>query len=187
MTTEWFQFQLYSEVNKLAKSGGGGSPSNWSDFPAISTINCGGNAVQQGYLESAGTGGKPLVYWNSNQQSNDFPLITLVHTNGGGGSQPGPFTASKYTYIKNDPDGNPNEFWSLITAYNTEAGQWTLGPVWEGYIGLPFMIGGVPITFSVGANDVQQLFIKSENGGSGRLWVDSNGSLYWNSNVLSVA
>lgn len=168
--------------------GGGGSPSNWSSFPATTPIDCGGNAIQGGFIDSSGTpGGKPLVYWNSETNLSNFPLIQFVQTNGGGFTQPSSFVASSFTYIKNDPGGNPTERFSLQTTYNGEGNGWTIGSVWEGYIGIPLTIGGTPIIFSVGGNDSQQIFINSENGGSGRMWVDSNGALYWNSNLLANA
>jgi hypothetical protein len=131
---------------------------------------------------------KPLVYWEGNiTASNALPVFRAVQTNGGGSNQPAFFPASTYTYVKNDPSEQPTERFSLRTFFDPQGAGWVITSEWEGYIGIPLTIAGTPLTFSVGANDAQQIAITSTNGGGGRLWVDSNGALYWNSNLLANA
>jgi hypothetical protein len=189
--TDITSFLTYTSL--LGQQGGGTStPSNWWQYPAGGNVEMSNNPIKNGYLDYTGDlsgnlAGKPLAVYSGNIPSSNSgqPVFQTVQTNGGGVSQPADYTAMKHTYIKNDPFGNANEIWSLITRYDTGSGQWTMGAVWEGYIALPFTIGGAPITFSVGGNDTQQLYISSTNGGSGALWVDSNGALYWNSNLVA--
>jgi hypothetical protein len=52
----------------------------------------------------------------------------------------------------------------------------------------PLTIFGQGIVLNMGASDTKQLrLVNMEYNTSGYLWVDSNGSLYWNSNLIAYA
>lgn len=164
-----------------------GAPSNWATYPATANVQMSNYFLSNTRVETTSNlAGKSLCYYNANILSNDFPVFQAVSTNGGGSQQPETYFASKYTYIKNDPFGSPNQLLSLITYFDISEG-WTITSEWEGYIGMPLTLGGTPLVLSVGGNDSQQIFLTSVNGGSGKLWVDASGSLYWNSNLIANA
>jgi len=172
---------------QLAQSGGG-SPSNWSSYPATNNVVMSNYTLVNGILSNtANLSGSPYVFYQGNiTQSNAKPLLYGIQTDGGGSNQPNAFDFWRGTYIKNDPMGNPSELFTLNCGFDLANG-WTITSYWEGYIANPLTIGGTPLTFSVGGNEFQQIYITSVNGGTGRLWVDSNGALYWNSNLIANA
>ncbi len=180
-------FLTYTSL--LGQQGGGsGNVSNWSLYPAVSNVQMSNWTLSNTQIDNSGSSMvKPLVSYFGDVSLNGATAcaFNLVHTNGGGSNQPSTFPVSRFTYLKNDPFNRPEEPFSLITLYDTAGAGWTITSVWEGYIGMPLTLGGTPLIFSVGGNDSQQIQLTSTNGGSGLLWVDSNGALYWNSNLIA--
>ena len=182
MSKQQIDFLTYTQL--AAGVGGGGSPSNWANYPATNNVDMANYTITKGTLSNTtDLSGSSYVFYQGDIDSNNKPLVYCLQTNGGGSNQPNFFDFWRGTYIKNDPMGDPTERFSLNCGF--DGNGWSITSSWEGYIGMPFTLGGTPLQFSVGANDTQQIFITSVNGGSGRLWVDSNGALYWNSNLIA--
>lgn len=185
MSKQQIDFLTFTQLAQSG-GGGGGSPSNWSSFPATANVLMSNYAMLGvNRIDSSNDlAGKPFLYYSSNISSNNLPIWECVQTNGGGSNQPDPFILWRGTYVKNDPAEQPTEFFDLACLFDGGKG-WTITSDWRGYIGMPLTLAGTPLTLSVGANDSQQIFITSSGGGSGRLWVDPTGALYWNSNLIS--
>jgi hypothetical protein len=186
MSKQQIDFLTFTQ---LAQSGGGGgSPSNWANYPATNNVDMSNYAILDvNRIEGSNDlAGKSFLYYQSNIANSNLPIWNCVQTNGGGSNQPDGFSLWRGTYTKNDPFEQPTELFDIECRFDSNAG-WTIDTAWRGYVGIGLTLGGSPLTFSVGANDSQQIFITSVNGGSGRLWVDSNGALYWNSNLIANA
>lgn len=101
---------------------------------------------------------------------------------------PADYTLWKGTKVLQPPTSNaPPIPISLICSYRTANGGWCITSEWENYIPVSLTIGASPLVLQLGGDQDQQINLTSTNGGSGNLWVSSDGGLYWNNNRIANA
>jgi hypothetical protein len=148
------------------------TPSNWSSYPALTGVDLGGNVLSNGRM---------VVTSNAFTVSN--PVMFGKADTGNGNPDPADFSLLRGTWVKHDPSGNATEPFSWEVRYDSTFG-WTMGTVWDSYIGIPMTLAGTPVqVVNTGSGGVLTLSNQS-TGGGGFFNVDGGGNLYWGSNSV---
>ena len=265
MSKEQIQFLTYTSL--LNNGGGGGDPSNWSSYPALTSVSMGGNSLSYNSNTSLspttltiqsnmtlGVGGLSFAQSNTTLSPSQLTIVSnttltssglnllsntsftpttlTINSNTTLTSSNLSFTGgqvlSKTSLFLGDSNGyvqmsnynlsisnlvsatNPtialygNQGSSLnmlegtisyggeiyTTQFGIDSGETLLGGVRNPSgtpVIMPMNLIGQPIRMIMGGAYTRQLLLSNvDNNTSGYLWVDSNGALYWNSNLVSM-